>query len=289
MKGRFVVACLLALAGALASAEDAVKLEPNAKLSFEFPDLPETFFSKATHQPAPALLTAQLPENYVPGGRFPLFVFLGGGNGGRGDSTTARSIAGPRDFIAVSLPLFRDSTAAAAPVLPGLPINPKEMVNGADAGILGRAYRVMLQRLLEAVPNVTRERSAFGGFSNGAHATGALLAAKDEFVLSHFTAFCFFEGGMPLLLNPAALDQPALRHGRLIVLFGDSDPNPQLQLARKLLAGPLLEKLSQEASTLELDFTHITMHGYGHTMPPEYQKLLGAWVRGEKLPEIPVK
>jgi hypothetical protein len=280
---------LFLLTGFAAFAADQVKLEANAKIVFEFPDLPETFYSKSTHEKHPAMLSAQLPENYTRDAKFPIFVFLDGGNGGEGNSSSARSIVGSRDFITVSLPLFRDASGAPPPSVPGLSFNTSSMVNINDAPALSGAYRTMLQKLFDAVPNITSERSALGGFSNGAHATGALLAAKDEFVLGHFTAFCLFEGGLELALHPEALQQPALKRCRFIMLFGDHDDDPKLQMGRTLIAGPLISKLQDQASARKLDFTYIVMHGYGHQMPPEYRQLLGNWVRGEKLPEIQLK
>jgi len=113
-------------------------------------------------------------------------------------------------------------------MLPGIDIDPNVIVSINDAAILGSAYKVMLQKLLDTVPNITAADSTIGGFSNGAHATAALLAGKDDFILNHFTSFCLFEGGMALWLDPSALQQPALKHSRLIVLFGDHDDNPGL-------------------------------------------------------------
>jgi hypothetical protein len=280
----FLVLIALLLAGAVA---DEVKLEPNAKFTFEFPELPETFFSKSTHESVPAMLTAQLPENYSAAGKYPLFVFLEGGNGGRGDSTQGRAIVGLRDFITVSMPLFRDASGAKPPPIPGLPLpfNFGYMVNLNDAPVLGKSYRTMLEKLFAAVPNIATERSAFGGFSNGAHATGALLAAKDEFITSHFKAYCFFEGGLALALDPSALEQPALRDSRFITFYGDHDNDPKLQVQRTLIGEPLFQKIQDQAATLHLDYQRIVMHGYGHQMPPEYKKMLGQWIRGEQLVE----
>ena len=287
-----IIAVLFVLACSSIHAAEEMKLEPNAKLTFEFCDLPETFFSKSTHQKCPAMVSAQLPENYTPDGKFPLFVFLNGGDGGRGDSSMARYIVGPRNFVTVSLPLFKDwkdSSGPKIPMPPGVTIDPKSMVTINDAAILGSSYKVMLQKLLNTVPNITVEHSTFGGFSNGAHATAALIAGKNEFILGHFTSFFFFEGGMALVLDPTALQQPALKHCRFISILGDYADDPSRQAQRKLIGDPLIETLARQASDLQIDFTWIVMHGYGHTMPQEYQKLLGQWVRGERLPDNPAK
>ena len=91
----------------------------------------------------------------------------------------------PRDFICVSLPLFKRA------------YDKKDggRVSMEDFETVSRAYRTMLQKLYDAVPNTTPERSALGGFSNGAHTVAVLLAGQDEFILSHFRAFYFVDGG----------------------------------------------------------------------------------------------
>src|SRR5438093_13187670 len=97
----------IALANSAHAANDA-NLEPNATLTFEFPDLPDTLMTKVSGEKRPARLTAQLPENYSRDGKFPLFVFLTGGGGGRGDAEpSARELVGARDFICVNLPQFK--------------------------------------------------------------------------------------------------------------------------------------------------------------------------------------
>ena len=72
------------LCSVLVSDGGAPKLEPNAIISLEFPDLPETLLTKSSGDKQPARLSAQLPENYSREGKFPLFIFLTGGGGGRG-------------------------------------------------------------------------------------------------------------------------------------------------------------------------------------------------------------
>ena len=71
-----------------------------------------------------------------------------------------------------------------------------------------------------------------------------------------------------------------------LVLFGDHDKDPNLQTQRMLKAIPMVQLMEQQAQAAQLDFTHVVMHGYGHEQPPGYLKLIGAWVRGEKLPEV---
>jgi hypothetical protein len=268
-------------------AGNAAELKPNAVIALEFPELPPTYFAQKTHNNEPPRLSAQLPEDYTADRKFPLFVFLDGGNGGAGgDASFARRVVGPRGFIAVNLPLFKEPKAAA-PTIPGLNRSLGDLVHPGDAAVLASSYRVMLEKLAQAVPNIATEGSTLGGFSNGAHATSVLAAARDEFLLQHFTSFVLLEGGIGLALNPTALSDPAMKGHRFLVLFGDHDKNPETQAQREKFSAPILALIEQQAKAAQLDLTSIIMTGYGHEQPPEYLKLIGAWTRGEKLPELP--
>ena len=283
------VVIIFALIASAAFAQDAVKLEPNAKLSFEFPDLPETYFAhfhKSTGEAPPAMLTAQLPENYTPDGKFPILVFLNGGNGGRGDGASyGRRIVGPRDYIVVNLPLFKDTNHR--------PATQPAALKGTDAATLGyiitmndypvisSAYHAMLQKLFDTVPNITAQGSAIGGFSNGAHTTSVLLGGKDEFIMKHFTSYILLEGGGGLLTNPEVLQDPAAKDFRILLLFGDQTDIPNRKKTKQSI-----ETAVQQCKARGMDCTFIVMTGYGHETPPEYLKLIGNWIRGEALPQI---
>ena len=280
-----LLAVLLLLVPLAVLRADPAELAPNAKVTLEFPELPATYFAQQTHKERVPMLSAQLPENYAADKTFPLFVFIDGGNGGAGGNASfERRIIGSRDFIAVNLPLFKDAKAKP-PTLPGVSANIGYMINSDDATVLGSSYRVMLEKLAQTIPNIAVERSTMGGFSNGAHATSVLAAAKDEFILKHFTAFVLLEGGIGFALNPTALQDPAMKGHRFIVLFGDTDKDPKQRVQRKLVGGPMIQLIEQQARTAGLDLMHIVMRGHGHEQPTEYLKMIGAWTRGETLPE----
>jgi hypothetical protein len=268
--------CVSVLTAAVACASGAgeVALEPNATLRFDFPDLPDTLMSAASGERHPAVLTARLPENYSHEGEFGLMVFLGGGAGGRGtDPSEARAIAGPRDFVAVSMPLFKRSLDKKEPY-GGV------MVSMDDFDIISAAYGPMLSRLLKAVPNIRPERSAMGGFSNGAHAAAVMLAGQDGFVLSHFRLFYFVDGGMgPLAAN--VFQKTPMKRCRLLMLCGEKpvgDPDREFCILTT-------RGLAWAAQDCHVDLTTVMMRGHGHEFPDSYRKLVGQWVRGEKLPE----
>jgi len=265
---------------------DPPKLEPDAKLTLEFPELPATYFEQKTGKKTVPMLSAQLPENYSADKTSPLFVFIDGGNGGTGGNAAfARRIIGPRDFIAVNLPLFKDAKAKP-PVMPDVPMNLGYMVNSNDSAVLGSSYRVMLEKLVQTIPNIATERSTMGGFSNGAHATSVLTAAKDDFILKHFTSFVLLEGGIGFALNPTVLQDPAMKGHRFILLLGDTQKDPLQQGLRTLFLEPKIQMLEQQAKDAQIDLTSVVMRGHGHEQPAEYLKVIGAWARGEKLPEV---
>jgi len=298
-RSTFEYACLLvaflSITACSASAVEEVKLEPNEILKFEFPDLPATYHSKRTGHKQPAMLSARLPENYSRDGKFPLLLFLGGGTGGPGDA--AADIRGTeprdrRDYIAVNLPLFIkdvNGPPTVPPRLQAMGVDPdtlKGMIMFDDFEVLSAAYRVMLQKLLDAVPNISRKGSMIGGFSNGAHAVSVLLAGKDEFIMSHFESFVIWEGGIGLVTNPLGPeDVPALRNHRFLFLMGDQPGSAAAEESAKRW----LEALVQGMKKQKIDCSLVVMVGYGHAMPKEYGKLVGNWVRGEPLPAIPPK
>jgi hypothetical protein len=257
------VLILLSATSALAQSTMNVKIEANATLRFEFPELPQTL-AKQT-----ARLTARLPANYSPKGKFPLFVFINGGDGGPGDSLPIdRGVVGSNNFICVNLPIFKR-------------VYDKErgrLISVDDLNTLSRAYHVMLQKLLDAVSNITPERSALGGFSNGAHAIALLVAGQDDFILQRFQAFYFVEGGAPLAVN--TLGRRSLRGYRFLLMRGD-------YLERQPVPGwdHLFRAVEFFARDNQLDFTSIVMRDTEHAFPRRYQALLGLWVRGEKLPD----
>jgi hypothetical protein len=144
----------------------------------------------------------------------------------------------------------------------------------------------MLQKLFDTVPNIATERSAIGGFSNGAHALGLLLDRQDEFILRHFRSFELVEGGFGSLAATVGIPvmSPALKKSRILVVYGD-------KFAPEYATVPLVHDLlvrgcAANAAMLHFDLMPVIMHGYGHEWPPECGDLIGKWVRGEKLPEI---
>lgn len=282
----FAPLSLFLITGVL-SAADTVSLKPGATIQFSFPDLPPTLYAQAKNDPLPAKLTAQLPDNYTVEGRWPLFVFLAGGVGAKGDDASmARKIVGPGDFIAVSMPLFQRV------------FDPTQFLGGVaitvdDFETLRNAYHTMLGRLMQAVPGIVAERSALGGSSNGGHATALLIAGGDEFTLEHFRQFYFVDGGAQFLA-PFGLNAPALGKSRLLLLRADQGhkvtflPNLQPWDIRPSL-DKIFDAVDSMARARGLDWTQVVMRGRKHSFEPEFQVVVGQWARGEKMDDVPPK
>ncbi|HPA20254.1 MAG TPA: hypothetical protein PLU30_21065 [Verrucomicrobiae bacterium] len=202
------------------------------------------------------------------------------------DAQRAREIIGPRDFIAVSMPLFQRVFDSREP-LGGVAITVD------DFDVLRRAYSTMLGRLIRAVPRIVADRSTLGGFSNGAHATALLVAGRDEFTMEHFRQFYFVDGGAQFLA-PFGLGAPELAKCRLLLLRADQAH--QVSHGRGLPpwnVRPALDKIFDAVDDMArargLDWTQVVMRGRRHGFEPEYQVIVGQWARGDKMDEVPPK
>jgi len=243
------------------------RLKPRTTLRFVFPDLPKTLFEKRRKRRAPAALAASLPENYTPNGSFPLFVYVEGGCGAsvtRKDLAYARKLAGPRDFIAVALPLFKKD------------LDPEEAHHGLliqahdDYPLISRCYRTMLRKLFATVPNIAHEHSCLGGFSNGAHTTALLLSAVDPFALRHFTGFYFLDGGFHI----TSFHKTAVRGKRFLYMPGGRRKKKDRRL--------LLDSLAARCARAVRTGVNVTLHpmpNTEHAFPDRHIPDLQAWVR----------
>jgi hypothetical protein len=269
--------CVLAWT-ACACGADAVKLEPTARWQMSFPDLPKSLAALVSQNQRPPQLTVWLPANYSRTGRFPVFLILDGDDGGFGDRLPLRpGTVGSNDFIYVNLPLFKRTYTGT---------NDSKIVMMEDYQTMSHTYRVMLQKLFETVPNITPERSAFGGFSNGAHALGVLLARQDSFLLQHFQSFYLIEGGFGSLAASVAAPgvAPSLKGSRILLMYGDT-PLPGHDPTLSQMYEHLGRACVLSAQRNHLDLSLVVMRGFGHELPPKYDDVLGMWVRGEELPK----
>jgi hypothetical protein len=149
---------------------------PGASLKFDFPEL------TVDRHGAMAACNLTLPQNYEAEKKYPLVVWLGGGEGGNSPSG-AFLPAG--DFITVGLPY------------------PKGANNPAQANMVGEFpkiwtyHRFMLDEIAKVIPNIDKKKSIVAGFSNGGHSIDGMLRARTPGapITDYFGIFIFADGG----------------------------------------------------------------------------------------------
>ena len=238
------------------------QLAPGRWFTIPFPDMPPTLFALWNRKTDPAQMTVFLPRNYDLQRKHPLLILLNGGDGGNASNPgMARTLSEEQDFICVALPLFKVSLDPAAP--DNAP--PLMIVRGGDGRYAWPFYKTMLAKLDEVVPNVDPARRILGGFSNGAHATAALLDASDGEVARMFSAFVFVEGGGKLQHFDLLKDKPFL----MVSSNAKSLPRAQEIASAAQAAG----------AETTLVFEDIGQHGF----PPASYPAVRQWLRGPAL------
>ncbi|MEN6546569.1 MAG: redoxin domain-containing protein [Armatimonadia bacterium] len=248
---------------AAAATATAPRLAPGGWFTIAFPEMPPTLFALWNKRTDPAQMTVFLPRNYDPQREHPLLILLNGSDGGNASNPTlARMLSDEQDFICVALPLFKvnlDPAGSGKPLM---------IVRTPDGQYSWPFYRTMLARLEQLVPNIDPNHRILGGFSNGAHATAALLDGSDGEVARLFSAFMFVEGG-------GGLERYDLLKGK-----------PFLMLSSNAKSLPRATEISEAAKAAgaqtTLVFEDIGQHGF----PPASYPAVKKWLRAAAdLPE----
>ncbi|MEN9536195.1 MAG: hypothetical protein RLZZ178_192, partial [Verrucomicrobiota bacterium] len=187
---RSVIFALLACCVALAAADKAelkpdvvtiprtelkALVAPGATLRFDFPEL------TVDRKGALAACHLKVPAGYDTAKKYPLVVWLGGGEGGNQPSG---AFLPADDFILVGLPYPKGAN------------NPAQANMVGDYGKVWDYHRFMLEEIAKVIPNLDRSRSIIAGFSNGAHAIDGMLRLSDSPKLTdYFGIFLFADGG----------------------------------------------------------------------------------------------
>ena len=245
-------------------------LQPGRILTIPFPDLDGPLSALAGGESVIPCMEIRLPDNYRPGKKFPLFVYIPGGMGGdKGDISMAQKIIGTRDWVLVSLPLFKKR------------LDTKEIYGGIlvcaeDFPIISSSYATMFGRLFEIIPNIDFTRSIIGGVSNGAHTLGVLLTGQDPTILGSFKSYYFGEGGM---LQLADLHKHSFRGHRFLMLVGAKDRTTTK--ARNLLDAYLIQSrlIHDWAKVNGLDFRRVVRPDMGHDFDAKCMAVVRRWAK----------
>jgi len=239
---------------------NASGLPANATLVFEFPRAPATLARLVRGKPAVAAASVYLPKDYRAEREFPLLLYLDGGYGGDGrDPASARKVVGDRGFICATLPLFKRRLAKLRKDEKNF--WPRLLIRDSDSKRVWDAYAPMLERIFATVPNIDRERTILGGFSNGAHTAAVLLNRRQAEIREYFSRFLLVEGGFALRATAA------LRRTEILILQGSEH--------RKRWLRPAERAARKAKARVRL----LLMKGVGHAFPQAYQRRAGAWAR----------
>jgi hypothetical protein len=249
---------LLALLTVLHAAEPAGKPAPGSSFTVTFPEMPATFYDLEQKKDLKAQMTVFLPTNYDRGRKQPLLIFLNGGDGGTGSNPgVARALSAEKDFVCVSMPLFK-VTASKAP-------GGNYIMCAPDGRYMYPFFKTMLAKLEELVPNLDPAHQVLGGFSNGAHATAALIDESDGEVARRFSAFLFVEGG-------GKLHRYDLLNGK-----------PVLMVSSNAKSRPRAQQICDAAKAAGAKTTFLCVDVGKHDFPVTAYPAVRDWLRGPAL------
>ena len=264
------LACLLLSLSFSLSSRGEVPSQREAGQTNEivFPDIGPTLLTLATGKESPTKLLYRLPDNFSPEKKYPVFVFLAGGTGGgmeKGGLGRAVAITDGKDYIAVTLPLFRKTEA----------LDEKELFGGLligvdDFPVISEAYGTMLTTFFTTVPQARKTGNIMGGFSNGAHTTAFLVSGQDEVVLKHFQHFILADGGIWM----SSLQRLRMKECTFLGLYGDTDT----YWTRPVIMQQF-KNMKLTADAVGVDFELIVMKGQGHKFPAEYNEQVWDWMQ----------
>jgi hypothetical protein len=222
------------------------QVAPGATLRFDFPEL------TVDRKGARAACHLKLPANYDAGKKYPLVVWLGGGEGG---NTPSKAFLPEGDFILVGLPY------------------PKGANNPAQANMVGDyakvwAYqRFMLDEIAKVVPNIDKSHSIIAGFSNGGHAIdGMLRLSSGPKLTDYFGIFIFADGGGTVYSSKGNL--PILKGKFAYACWGSEKGS------NKLATGQLPKALKSKGATV----VGSEMTGVGHSFAETEHPKVAEWL-----------
>ena len=240
----------------------ASSAEGDAKeITWSFKRLPATMNMKITNKQEVSKATAYFPPGYTLDKKWPLVVLINGSEGGAGkDTSFARSVVGDQDFICVDMPSYKEHVEP----LKDDDSNrwmPRQYIAPTEGAYIWKSYRVMLEKIFSEIPNIDRNKTFFGGFSNGANTTAALLSCPEsasEF-LTYFRHLILVEGADEL--RPAV----PLTGVPFLVLRGSD-------------SGNLLQEPKNTLASAHADWEEFVMQGVAHEFNNSGKTKVKEWI-----------
>lgn len=235
------------------------KYPADFNFQIEFKDMPRTLWAQVHDNSDDVKMSVYLPANYSSDKIFPLVLWLNGGDGGLGlNVNKLREVTSDKDFICVNFPLFKnqlDSVNADSSNYWN-----RIYLDHIEGDVIWTQYRQMLTKLFEIIPNIDKENTFMGGFSNGAHTTAILLSRDSAEIKHYFKNFFFIEGGEQLK------DATVLRDNGCLVVVGNNNPREEI---RDIYSRA--EKAGANAEFYAMDST-------GHNFPKQFYPVLNNWL-----------
>ncbi len=260
---------LSALSSNQAFQDDTFTPAPGKVMRINFPDMPKSLLALATGNDIPTAVLVRLPDNYNSTDSFPLYVFLEGGYGGAGSEigTPMQVSNGGDGVIVASFPLFKKhyDTTQRWPFAVGF----------EDFDAVSAAYKTILDRMREIIPNIDPDRSILGGHSNGAKTIATLLSGLDENTLASFRGFFFIDDG----LEWTGINRPnKLGDHHIFFLIGgggtENDPWWRKHFVNRVA---FFQESARELGMKNWKFE--TYDGVGHEFAQQYFAELRAWAK----------
>ncbi len=220
-------------------------------LTFEFPDLIKDMRGE------PAAINVKVPATYDASKPLPLFIYVGGGNGG--NSPGGASGLTKDDFLCAGFPY------------------PDDGRNPAQANMVGSFDEVwaywepMLKKLDEEFPNIDKRLRMIGGFSNGGHAIDGLLG--ETAFAEYFNAFILIDGGGSL-----GGKYRSSKGEHCYIAWGENSPN-----------AINAEEVVERARRSGMEYVASEMVGVGHAFPESEKEKVKAWIYDVVLPGLKSK
>ena len=249
--------------------EAAPSLRPGSRIILKFPELPRTLFAMKFDKETPPQLCLTLPENYTDSRKFPLFVFIWGGDGGDcTGSGKGPAVMSNRDCIFVNLPLFKKKWDPSGP-FKGLLVDIKE-----DGELICTAYTAMLKKIYETIPNIDTGNNIIGGMSNGAHTVVALFERGDRYLMGLFKNLILAEGGYYMVST-----YENYKDKNILYMYGDyvGVEGWVGKQGREQLPA-VIKKFAEAAESHSLKTTAIVMPNTGHEVPARFDPDIKSWV-----------
>jgi len=233
--------CLLGLG--LVNAED---------LTLTFPDLPHERHDQV------AQCHVTLPKGYDLQKKYPLVVWLEGGDGG---DQPHSDFLPPGDYVLAGLPYPKGANHPTVNYIVG------------DFPTIWKFHRTMLEEIYRKVPNIDRSTSIIAGFSNGAHSIDGMLRLNlppEERVSAYFRVFILVEGG-----GWTSGDFPGMKGKFAYVAFGENSGLTRTvpRVAQGLIAQGAQVRLSMMRNT-------------GHSFADFEKETVKHWLAEEVFPKL---